>query len=98
LYGEKSQLENHLSHQTNELFDIEDKIILYDLTDTYFEGRMVNSKTAKFGRSKEKRGDAKPIVLSLVINPEGFIKYSSTQIFMYNFHPKRRLAILIVIY
>jgi hypothetical protein len=35
---------------------------------------MVKSKIAKFGRSKEKRNDAKLIVLGLVINPEGFIK------------------------
>jgi len=66
-----------LSVRTNELFDIEDKIILYDLTNTYFEGRKQGSKLAKFGRSKEKRSDAKLVVLGLVINPEGFIKYSS---------------------
>jgi hypothetical protein len=77
LYEEKSKLEHYLSEQTNELFDIEDKIILYDLTNTYFEGRMKNSRIAKFGRSKEKRNDAKLIVLALVVNSEGFIKYSS---------------------
>jgi hypothetical protein len=38
LYEEKSKLECYLSHRTNELFDMEDKIILYDLTDTCFEG------------------------------------------------------------
>ncbi|MEJ7685052.1 MAG: hypothetical protein WKG06_45845 [Segetibacter sp.] len=32
---------------------------------------------AKFGRSKEKRSDAKLVVLALVVNTEGFIKYSS---------------------
>jgi hypothetical protein len=77
LYEEKANLENHLSLRTNELFDIEDKIILYDLTNTYYEGRMSESRIAKFGRSKEKRNDAKVIVLALVVNPEGFIKYSS---------------------
>ncbi|HPR86360.1 MAG TPA: IS1634 family transposase, partial [Prolixibacteraceae bacterium] len=60
-----------------ELFDIEDKIMLYDLTNTYFEGRKEGSQLAKFGRSKEKRSDAKLVVLALVVNPEGFIKYSS---------------------
>lgn len=50
---------------------------MIDLTNTYFEGREQDSKLAKFGRSKEKRTDAKLIVLGLVINPEGFIKYSS---------------------
>ena len=77
LYSEKEELEQHLSVRTNELFDIQDKIILYDLTNTYFEGRKQGSKLAKYGRSKEKRSDAKLVVLGLVINPEGFIKYSS---------------------
>jgi len=77
LYSVKDDLENHLSNRTNELFDLDDKIILYDLTNTYFEGRMKGSKTAKFGRSKEKRKDARLIVLAVVINPEGFLKYSN---------------------
>jgi len=77
LYAEKEALEQHLSIRTNELFDIEDKIMLYDLTNTYFEGRKEGSQLARFGRSKEKRNDAKLVVLALVVNPEGFIKYSS---------------------
>ncbi|GHT60458.1 hypothetical protein AGMMS50239_09460 [Bacteroidia bacterium] len=40
LYSLKEKIEQHLSCRTNELFDIEDKIILYDLANTYFEGRM----------------------------------------------------------
>lgn len=77
LYSVKDELENFLSKQTNDLFDLDDKIILYDLTNTYFEGRMKGSKKAKFGRSKEKRKDARLIVLAVVINPEGFLKYSN---------------------
>ena len=77
MYGEKEALEQHLSVRTTELFDIEDKIMLYDLTNTYFEGRKEGSQLAQFGRSKEKRSDAKLVVLALVVNPEGFIKYSS---------------------
>lgn len=77
LYQIKDSLEQYLSKRTNELFDLEDKIILYDLTNTYFEGQMRSSKKAKFGRSKEKRSDAKIIVLAVVVNCEGFLKYSS---------------------
>ena len=77
LYNEKEAMEQYLSFRTNELFDIEDRIMLYDLTNTYFEGRKTGSKLAKFGRSKEKRSDAKLVVLALVVNPEGFIKYSA---------------------
>jgi len=77
LYKIKDGLEHYFSKKTNELFDLEDKIMLYDLTNTYFEGQKRNSVLAKFGRSKEKRGDAKLVVLGMVVNPEGFIKYSS---------------------
>jgi hypothetical protein len=76
LFSEKEKIENFLSIKTNQLFDIEDKIYIYDLTNTYFEGRKKGSKLAKFGRSKEKRSDCKIVVLALVINPAGFIKYS----------------------
>ena len=77
LYSVKGELEKYLSKRTNELFDLEDKIILYDLTNTYFEGRMQKSKIAKFARSKEKRDDAKIVVLAVVTNREGFLKYSN---------------------
>jgi len=77
LYKVKDAIEKHLSKRTNELFDLQDKIILYDLTNTYFEGEKRNSKLAQYGRSKEKRKDAKLVVLALVVNVEGFIKYSS---------------------
>ena len=50
---------------------------MYDLTNTCFEGQYNNSKLAKYGRSKEKRKDAKLVVLALVVNIYGFIKYSA---------------------
>jgi len=77
LYQLKEPLEQFLSKQTNELFDLQDTIILYDLTNTYFEGQMNQSEIARFGRSKEKRSDAKLIVLAVVVNQEGFLKYSN---------------------
>jgi len=93
LYKVKEPLEQHLSKCTNELFDLEDKIILYDLTNTYFEGRMLDSKIAKFGRSKEKRSDARIVVLAVVINREGFLKYSN--IFQGNMADCKTLATVI---
>jgi len=77
LFGEKEGLESHLSRKTNELFDLDDKIILYDLTNTYFEGEKRYSALARHGRSKEKRNDCPLVVLALVVNVEGFIKYSA---------------------
>ena len=77
LFDAKDAIDLHLSSRTNDLFDLRDRIILYDLTNTYFEGEKRSSRLARFGRSKEKRGDARLVVLALVVNIEGFIKYSS---------------------
>jgi transposase len=76
LYKQKRVIEKGLSAKTNELFDLQDKIIFYDLTNTYFEGRKAGSKIARYGRSKEKRSDAKIVAMAAVINAEGFLKYS----------------------
>jgi transposase len=93
LYAIKDQLEQHLSTQINDLFDLEDKIILYDLTNTYFEGRIKGSKLARFGRSKEMRKDARLVVLALVVNREGFLKYSN--IFRGNMSDSETLSLII---
>ncbi|VAW25765.1 hypothetical protein MNBD_BACTEROID06-955, partial [hydrothermal vent metagenome] len=58
------------------LFNLKDSLVIYDLSNTYFEGRKSSSELAKHGRSKEKRNDCKQVVFTGVINPEGFIRYS----------------------
>jgi transposase len=75
-YTHKNRIETWLSKRTSGLFNLQDKIILYDLTNTYFEGRKLSSQMAMFGKSKEKRSDARIIALALVVNVEGFVKYS----------------------
>lgn len=76
LYEQREALGKHLSTKTNELFNLSDKIIFYDLTNTYFEGRKTNSTLSQFGRSKEKRSDAKLVSLALVVDAEGFVKHN----------------------
>lgn len=93
LFSVKDELEKHLSKRTNELFDLHDRIFIYDLTNTYFEGQQKNSNIAEFGRSKEKRSDCKLIVLALVVNVEGFIKYS--QLFKGNMTDSKSLLRII---
>ena len=63
LYQHKATIEKYLSTTTNELFDLQDRIMLYDLTNTYFEGTKRYSQFANYGSSKEKRSDAKLVVL-----------------------------------
>jgi len=93
LYGEKDGLERHFSNRTNDLFSLDDKIIIYDLTNTFFEGRMQGSYLARYGRSKEKRNDAKQVVLAAVVNPEGFLKES--QIFQGNMSDPKSLQYIL---
>lgn len=93
LLEEKQGLENYLSKKTNDLFDLQDEIILYDLTNSYFEGEKRGSRLARYGRSKEKRSDCPLVVLALVVNVEGFIKHSS--IFQGNMSDSKSLCQII---
>ena len=77
LFELKDKLETHLCNQTDDIFNLTNRIVLYDLTNFYFEGRKEGSRKAKYGRSKEKRSDCKLLVMALCINKEGFIRYSS---------------------
>lgn len=77
LYALKEKLEDHLCEKTDDLFNLDNRIMLFDLTNFYFEGRKDGSRKARFGRSKEKRNDCRLLVLALCINTAGFIRYSS---------------------
>ena len=76
LYELKDRLEDHLCRRTDSLFNVTNRIALFDLTNFYFEGRKDASKKAQYGRSKEKRSACKQLVLALCINAAGFIRYS----------------------
>ena len=72
----KEELEAHLRKTEIDLFNLKETIILYDLTNTYLEGRGHLNPKAKYGRSKEKRRDCKLLTLGLVVDEKGFAKQS----------------------
>lgn len=76
LYKHKNEIEKLLYSATTNLFARKSKIVIYDLTNMYFEGQMLGSKKAKFGRSKQKRSDRRLIGLALAIDSLGFFRYS----------------------
>jgi transposase len=76
LYDSRELIDPFLYDRVSQMFDLEDKLVIYDLSNTYFEGRKENSELCQFGRSKEKRNDCKQTVFTGVINPEGFIRHS----------------------
>jgi transposase len=76
LYECREALEEHLNAREKELFSLEENIVLYDLTNTYFEGQCAGNPKATYGRSKEKRNDCKLATMGLVVDGQGFAKYS----------------------
>jgi transposase len=76
LLSKKEELENFLYKKEKSLFNLDEIITLYDLTNTYFEGSGKYNDKAAFGRSKEKRSDCRLVTLALVLNRDGFPKRS----------------------
>jgi transposase len=76
LYSIKDCLCQHLNSQIEDIFRLKSKIILYDLTNSHFEGKMKKSKKAAYGKNKQKRSDCKQITLAMVTDEYGFCKYS----------------------
>lgn len=72
LLRKKPELEDHLAAVEEDLFSLDNTVVLYDITNTYFEGSAAGTKKARRGRSKEKRSDCPLISLGLVLNREGF--------------------------
>jgi len=64
-------LEQYHYDRLDELVGFYDGPYLYDLAKTYFEGRMLQSELARYGRSKERRNDAPLVSIGLLANKEG---------------------------
>ncbi len=72
----KNNIEKHLNQRERDLFSLNEKILLYDLTNTYFEGRAQGNPKARRSRSKEKRHDCPLLTLGMVLDEQGFPKVS----------------------
>jgi transposase len=76
LFKHKEALESFLYERERTLFDFDEVITLYDLTNTYFEGNAQANANAHLGKSKEKRSDCPLVTLALVLDGSGFPKRS----------------------
>lgn len=93
LLKHKEKIENHLREVEISIFGLEERIILYDLTNTFFEGTGKYNAKAKYGRSKEKRKDCPLVTLGLALDKQGFPKRS--QIFEGNVSEPGTLEMMI---
>lgn len=76
MYKHKEEIESALYSSTQNIFSQRSKVVIYDLTNMYFEGQMKASQKAEFGRSKQKQSGKRLIGLALSIDSLGFVRYS----------------------
>ena len=93
LLKHQAALEAFLAAQEQTLFDLNRSIVLYDLTNTYFEGQCAQNPKAQFGRSKEKRSDCPLVTLGLVLDGNGFPL--SSQVFPGNASEPATLSLML---
>ncbi len=68
-----SKIQEHLYSKINELGLDDYELIFYDITSSYFE--QSNSNLARYGLSRDHRGDKKQIILALAVTKKGFPFY-----------------------
>ena len=73
LWEVHKDMEDFLHDRVRSMFNLEEKILLMDISNTYMEGRMEGSMLCFHGRSKEKRNDCKVVVLAAVVNTDGLL-------------------------
>ena len=76
LLKHRDEIERELAERERDIYRLGEKIILYDLTNTYLTGNARQSRVARRGRSKQKRNDCPLLTLALVLDSEGFPKAS----------------------
>lgn len=76
LFQHKDAIDRYLYERLSSMFSFKDSLVIFDISNTYFETGKHQSKKAKYGRSKEKRSDCPLVVFTAVINREGFIRHS----------------------
>lgn len=76
LYRHRKSIENALFDRVRDLFGLDCVVTLYDLTNTYFEGRAETNPQARHGHSQEKRSDCPLVTLARVLDGSGFVRRS----------------------
>ena len=71
LHKHHHELIDGLYGTTRELFDFEETIVFYDLTNTFYHGQD-KGELLRWGRSKQKRNDCPLVTLALVLDGSGF--------------------------
>lgn len=71
IVSHKVALEKYLKERLGRMFALENDLLLYDVTSTYFEGECEGNGQARYGYSRDRRSDCKQVCIALVVSREG---------------------------
>jgi len=93
LLKHKVAIEAHLSRRVGELFAVQNEVLLYDVTSTYFEGEAEANQLAQRGYSRDHRPDCKQVLIALIVTFDGFpLGY---EVFAGNTHDSQTLQTIV---
>jgi hypothetical protein len=72
LLSRQEAIEEHLRERQSSMFNLTRTVLLYDLTNTHFEGLCKQNPKAKRGANKQKRNDCAQIVVGMLFDQFGF--------------------------
>ena len=68
----RREIEKELRGGEQELFSLRRSIVLYDVTNTHFEGLCQGNPKAKHGKNKQKRNDCRQVAVGMAFDEHGF--------------------------
>ena len=68
----RKEIERTLRNSEQELFSLRRSIVLYDVTNTHFEGLCQGNPKAKHGKNKQKRNDCRQVAVGMAFDEHGF--------------------------
>jgi len=71
LIRRRKKLEKHLRKKEESLFGITGSIVLYDVTNTHFEGLCKANPKAAYGKNKQKRNDCLQVAVGMAFDKTG---------------------------
>lgn len=72
LLKHRKPIETCLREKSLDLFSLKRSVVLYDVTNTHFEGVCAKNPKAKHGKNKQKRNDCRQVAVGMAFDENGF--------------------------
>ena len=68
----RKDIESTLRERERDLFSLSRSVILYDVTNSHFEGLCASNPKAKYGKNKQHRNDCRQVAVGIAFDEHGF--------------------------